>query len=480
VLADTPSRSRSLQTAALHGLLPLVIAIAGLAVFFNGSFFASYNAPTIDFSINWVAAHALGDRQDPYGQTTLYQRATDLHAPTELIYSQLFTSYIQPPTSGLSLLPLTILPFRSAAHVYLVYNHLALLAAIALSLYTIRPKLAQPWVIAGASVIVAFYSQFYMSFSLGQVDCTLMLLYAIGFWAFCRNKPAIAGSAIAVAAAIKLVPAFILLYFLWKRQYKAFAWGAGVGLSLLLVSLAYVGPSTYKTYVKQTLPALSHGSTHYSNASIGAAIARSQTPDVIHGLPYVYYLDEVPSGRAATIASTVFTLGGLVLLAIIIPRRLPSRRKPGEGETPSADAERPPERLIFEYYLVVAVTLIVSSVTWEFYVIWLLPVFLAVFLAPERVLPDGPWRWLFVAVFALIYVGFNYPGDLYIFDRNSFFYHPEWVPGEWVEDHIAHLYHRHSDAILLIRLPMLFLMAGTLSALTLWRRGVSLTVPSRE
>ncbi len=473
MLAETASRPRSLQTAALHGLLPLVVAIAALAVFLNGSFFASYDAPTIDFSINWVASHALRDRQDPYGQTTLYQRATSLHAPTNLIYSQLFTSYIQPPTSGLSFLPLTVLSFRQAAHVYLIYNHLVLLAAVALSLYTIRPRVGLPWIIAGAMVLVAFYSQIYMSFSLGQVDSTLLLLYAIGFWAFCRNKPAIAGSAIAIAAAIKLVPAFILLYFLWKRQYKAVAWGAGVGLALLLVSLAYVGPSTYKTYIKQTLPALSKGSTHYSNASLGAAIARSQTPDIIHGLPYVYYLDEVPSGNAARIASTVFTLGAFALLAIIIPRSLPQRRKPGV-DTPDEATERPPELLIFEYYLVVAVTLIVSSVTWEFYVIWLLPVFFAAFLAPGRVLPGGLWRWLLIAVFALIFVGLNYPGDLYIFDRNNFFYHPEWVPGEWVEDHI-HLYHRHSDAILLIRLPMLFLMAGTLSALTLWRRGLSLS-----
>ena len=136
---------------------------------------------------------------------------------------------------------------------------------------------------------------------------------------------------------------------------------------------------------------------------------------------------------------------------------------------PAAPLERRPEALLFEFYLVLAVTLIVSSVTWEFYVIWLLPVFLAVFLAPKKLLPAGAGRWPALIAFALAFVALNYPGDFYLFGRNDFFYHPEWVPGVWVEDRVL-LYHKHSDAVLYLRLPALFLFAGTLSLLTLWRR----------
>jgi hypothetical protein len=205
---------------------------------------------------------------------------------------------------------------------------------------------------------------------------------------------------------------------------------------------------------------------------------------VIRGLPFVYYLDEVPSGNSARAASTAVLIGGLVALAAIIPRRVYLRRaqsaergvrsadtasEEAASGPPEAPSERTPEALFFEFYLVVAGALIVSSVTWEFYAVWLLPVFLAGFLAPERVFPPGAWRWLALSALGLAFIGLNYPGDFYLFGPNDFFFHPEWVPGVWVEDRVQ-LYHKHSDAVLYLRLPALLLLAGTMSVLTLWRR----------
>jgi hypothetical protein len=66
---------------------------------------------------------------------------------------------------------------------------------------------------------------------------------------------------------------------------------------------------------------------------------------------------------------------------------------------------------------------------------------------------------------------FNFPGDLYLFEPNDLFYHPEWVPGRWVEDRVL-LYHRHLDAVILLRLPSLLLCAFTIGAVVLWRRHV--------
>jgi hypothetical protein len=122
-----------------------------------------------------------------------------------------------------------------------------------------------------------------------------------------------------------------------------------------------------------------------------------------------------------------------------------------------------------EYYLVVATGLLLNAVTWDFYVIALIPVFLAVFLAPRRFLPGGPWLWVGLGAAVAAYVTLNYPGDFYFFYPNDFFFHPEWVPGTWVEDKVG-LYHEHLDAILLLRLPALLFTAGCLAALVLWRR----------
>jgi hypothetical protein len=86
------------------------------------------------------------------------------------------------------------------------------------------------------------------------------------------------------------------------------------------------------------------------------------------------------------------------------------------------------------------------------------------------VLPASiPSRLFVMLVFAAVIVGFNFPGDIYLFEPNDFFYHPEWVPGKWVEDQVL-LYHRHLDAIILIRLPSLLLCTFTIGGVVLWRR----------
>src|SRR3989304_6069856 len=208
---------------------PAAVVVTGVALllFLNGSLLSAWGALHVDLSINLTAAHALRDGADPYGVTALRERAASLGSPTNLIYGQLFPSYIQPPTSALSLLPLTLLDWRDATRVYLVLNHVFLLAAVALTLSTLRPSLPLRWLIAGAAGIVAAHAQ--------------------------------------------------------------------INASLLLVSLAYAGADVYESYRTETLPALAKGSTHYSNASFGALIARAHTPAVIGGLPEMLSRGEGPA-----------------------------------------------------------------------------------------------------------------------------------------------------------------------------------------
>ena len=451
---------------ALEWLVAIVTGVAGLALFLNGSFFASYDALHTDLSINIVAAHALREHMNPYGATTLYELARSLPSPTLLVYTQLFTSYIQPPTSALSLLPLTLLDWRDATHLYLYYNHAVLFAAVGVMLWTVRPTLPVRWVVAAVPVLIALYSQVYMSFSLGQVDATQTLLLAVAFWGLTTRRAAVAGSAVAIGAALKLIPGLLLLYFLWRREYRALAWGAGVGLALLLISLAYVGPDIYRTYLTETLPALLKGSPHYSNVSFSAVLARASTPERVGALPEMIYLNEVQLSVLSRLIGAAFTLAALTAVALILGR---GRR--------TASTPEPGNRLA-EFYLVVVLALIVSSVTWEFYTVWLLPAFIAVFIAPHRVLP-GPnsVRALLMSGFVVAFVLLNYPGDTYLFGPNDWFYHPEWVPGMWVEDKLG-LYHNHLDLVLLIRLPALLLTAALFAAIVLLRRREKLPRPA--
>ncbi|HEY7270172.1 MAG TPA: glycosyltransferase family 87 protein, partial [Dehalococcoidia bacterium] len=251
------------STLGLEVLLPAAITVVALLIYINSAFFSSFNAPDPDLSINLTAAHAIAHGQDPYGESTLLQRAKDLHSPTLFMYLTLFTSYIQPPTSAMAVLPLTPLSWRWATRAYLVLNDLMLPAALLLTLYTVRPSVPWPWAIAGAAVLLAGFAQVYASFALGQVDASMTLLLAIGLWGYSRGRAAVTGTAIAAGVAIKLIPVLLLLYFLWKREYRVVLWGIGAGAALFLLSFAVAGPDTYRTYFSDTLPALMKGSTHY-------------------------------------------------------------------------------------------------------------------------------------------------------------------------------------------------------------------------
>jgi hypothetical protein len=465
--ADAQRRPRSGTAPAITPLLvaetalAALITLAALYLFFNGSFISSYEALHIDFSINWTASHALRNGDIPYGKTTLAELAAQLGGPTNLIYGQLFTSYIQPPTSALHILPLTELGWRHASQTYLFLNHLFLFCAVGITLATIKPTLPARWVVAGVAVIVALYSQLYMSFSLGQVDATIFLLLSIAFWGYTNDKPALTGGAIACAVAIKIIPGVLLLYLLWRREYRTVLWACAIGAALLVASAAYVGIDVYRAFFEDTFPALMKGSTQYSNISFGAMVARLNAPESFGGLPAVFSLDEPPTGTKARLMSGALTLITLAVAAVIlgIKRRSPEEKR---REVP-----------VFEFYFVMTVALLISSVTWEFYVIWLMPVFLAAFLAPGRFLPTGPVRWLLLGGFLLAYVCLNYPGDLYLlapgFSPAQSLYHIDRVPGIWAENKLQ-LYHNHFDAVLYLRLPALLFLSGLLGTLTVWRR----------
>jgi len=139
---------------------PAAITVVALFVYINGAFFSTLSALHVDLSINFTAAHAIRDGQNPYGEITLLERARQLGSPSNLgepkplIYESLFTSYIQPPVSALAIVPLTVLPWREATRLYLLMNNALLAGAVALTLYTVRPTISARWAVAGAALTV--------------------------------------------------------------------------------------------------------------------------------------------------------------------------------------------------------------------------------------------------------------------------------------------------------------------------------------
>lgn len=76
----------------------------------------------------------------------------------------------------------------------------------------------------------------------GNIEIFLWIFAAAGAWAFLRGRDDAAAVMWGVAAASKLYPVALLLLFLPRRRYRAFAIGLLVFAGVSLLSLAYLGP----------------------------------------------------------------------------------------------------------------------------------------------------------------------------------------------------------------------------------------------
>lgn len=99
----------------------------------------------------------------------------------------------------------------------------------------------------------------------GQVGLLLLLLLCGMLADFLRGRPFRAGLWLAGAICLKVIPAFLLLYPLWRRDARALAGAAaGLALGLLVVPAAVLGPvRTVRCYQRWTevmlLPTLGQG-----------------------------------------------------------------------------------------------------------------------------------------------------------------------------------------------------------------------------
>lgn len=158
--------------------------------------------------------------------------------------------------SALAIAPWCSLPPLDAKHRWLVAN-LALLLLISFSLVRIT-KLG--WERIALLIFLAFIP-LRNNFLFGQMHVVVLFLLTLAAWLFFRNFQFLSGISLAAAAALKIYPALFLIYFVWKRQWRAVA-GLLAGLTgVALASLYLFGTDACLLYVRQVLPAGLRGET---------------------------------------------------------------------------------------------------------------------------------------------------------------------------------------------------------------------------
>jgi alpha-1,2-mannosyltransferase len=286
------------------------------------------------------------------------------------------SGYIYPPFLAVVIRPLAALPYHRANQAWFVMNSLLFTGAVLL-LITWRPGPLDALAAAGILFVCLNFYPTFRAFQCGQVSLLIFSMIAGSFWLLRRGRDGAAGALVGLAAAVKLTPALLAVYFLAARRYRAAAGAAVAGAAALLVSILGAGLDNHFIFAGEILPALSRGAATFANQSLPGFLARIGMETTMNAFQFV---DE-PRWLwvLARVSSAAVLLGSLIL----------ARRLALSGGT---------EGIAAGFALVVTGSLIASPISWEHhYVQALVPLALLVStLARRKRVPV--WQGLGLAV----------------------------------------------------------------------------------
>ena len=215
-----------------------------------------------DFAAVYTAAHVFrsgGEFYDPQldRETGLNHNAVlieaakrlgTLHAHDDFVHIHAF-SY--PPFTALAFTPFTALSFHPAA-VFWQALSLGFLAVAGWCLWRTVPLSPAAGLVLASVALV--FEPLENSLGLGQINLLILALTCLFLAALHTGRPAMAGVAIGLAAALRVHPALFILYLAWRREWRACAWGAGTAMACTLIAIPLVGWDATVQYATLVAP----------------------------------------------------------------------------------------------------------------------------------------------------------------------------------------------------------------------------------
>lgn len=364
--ASIPAQDQGTHALASRGLV--VVAAVGVMAYLRLAVLdvLAIEVPS-DLRVNYIGALALRDGLNPYDNAVALQVAGREAIP--YVGTRLWAMVTNPPTAMLYFAPYTTMPLAAARLVFLAVNHLALLAAAALTWRLVRPSVPPAVWLGLVLGVVALLDPFLLAFRLGQVDLVIGLVVAAAAYRLRNGDDTWAGACIGLAAALKLAPGLLALYLLWRGRWRALGGLATTVAVVGALSFGLAGLETWQYYVTVRLPDLLAGSALFNNLSLPGLVLRVfMGPELARG-----FLDLQPDIPLARLLTVIVVLAVLAVAAWALGRQARTGRA-----------------FVLEFSLVVVAALVIGGVTWPHYLAWLLPL---VGLSVAFYWPPGASRW---------------------------------------------------------------------------------------
>jgi hypothetical protein len=335
----------------------------------------------VDFFQDWASARYYWQGRPVYaplhGAIGQYLGITPDNLTAQSVRINYFLN-AHPPTSVVLVLPLARLDYPEAT---LIWNLLSL-AAFLVSLGLIAHQLRIPvsrWAVFPLVALLLSNGPFRHQVSQGQFNFFLLLLLT-GTWAADRSgRPWLAGVLLGMATVLKLFPAFLVLYFVLRRQWRAVVAAGATIIGLTLLSMAVLGVDAYRDYVRIVLPHVEALKTGWRNVSLTGTWAKLFDPTT-------------PGPQLEPLLRSPVLARGMALLSALVLGGLLARKTWRASDRAETDA-------CFGLFL--TFTLLISAVTWHHYALLLL---LPLTLAWTRLPRSTAVRALFLATFCAFYL----------------------------------------------------------------------------
>jgi len=298
-----------------------------------------FNANMYDFNSYYISAYATQKGLDPYDTDTLQLLAKELGVPK-------VTEYRYPPFNTLVFLPLSYLPYPAAVLLWRILN----LALIALAVWLIWKTLSLPLsaeTVLVIGLIIFTFDPLIYNLAIGQINLLILFLLTGVAYAWTRQRQILAGVLLALAASIKIAPAVLFLYFLWKRGYKLVAAGVSAMIAFAAIAFLALGEQPTRKFIGILAAFAQEDNSWIANQSWRGFLSR-----LFVGDEYVHALYP-----AATLERGLYYAGALalvVLTAVIIYR--------------SRDANS----FHLEFAIVLIAFHLISPTSWVHHFVWMI------------------------------------------------------------------------------------------------------------
>lgn len=310
------------------------------------------------------------------------------HAADEGGYIAFLHPYVQTPIWAYSLQPLCKrTDFQAFERVFAVLEMLSFAGCIGLIAWFWTPSLFRPVPIAAVIVALWFSQPFQYAMFLMQTHVLFLLLTLASLIFAERKRPGLAGLLLACAAAVKVTPAILVIYWLVRRQWKPALFTIAWSALLWAITVRIAGPQLAATYLAtlhrvSNIVLLSQNNQSFAAWCVGLVTANVDTTS----------FNVLPLPAVVRIGSTLLTLA-CAIAGGLLDRRMQRQSLP----IATLHSTVRPSRAYPGALLTLVAATAFAPISWTHYAI--------VLLAPAMVLGQA-WldlrRWWTIAALTVI------------------------------------------------------------------------------